>query len=353
MKEPLPMARVPTCLRTHDYAELYSGHEMHSAMRLARKLMTLLLVAAVGVLAPVAPAYAQPSLAEIEAELDAQWLKLEPVIEQYNKVRSELKANQKKAAELDERIRPLSLQADLAADEIGEVANRYYRTGPSSELNALLKTGSPTGLADQLMVLDRISNRRQQQIAAVLDTRNRYLSEKQALDELIAKQKAQDEELAARRTAIDADIERLERARTAAYQAVGYTGGSGVSGPCPAVSVGGTAGTAVRTACAQIGKPYVWGATGPNSFDCSGLTQYAWASAGVRLTHFTGSQWGRGTPVSRAEAVPGDLVFFFSDLHHVGMYIGAGLMVHAPRAGQSVQIENIDHMPLVGFRRVG
>lgn len=348
------MARVLTRLRPRDCAESHSGHEMHPVILLVRSVMALsVLAVAVGVVTPAGPAYAQPSLGEIEAELDAQWLKLEPVIEQYNKVHSELKANQKKAAELDERIRPLSLQANLAADEIGQVANRYYRTGPSSELNALLKTGSPTSLADQLMVLDRISNRRQQQIAAVLESRDRYLSEKQALDELITKQKAQDEELAARRKAINADIERLEQARTAAYQMVGYTGGSGISGPCPAISVGGAAGVAVRTACAQLGKPYVWGATGPNSFDCSGLTQYAWASAGVRLTHFTGSQWNQGAPIGRAEARPGDLVFFFSDLHHVGMYIGGGLMVHAPRAGQPVQIENIDHMPLVGFRRVG
>ncbi|MFV2017946.1 NlpC/P60 family protein [Micromonospora sp. LOL_023] len=308
---------------------------------------------AAGVLSSAVPGHAQPTLAQIEDELDAQWRKLEPVIEQYNKVHSELKANRKKSAELDERIRPLALQADLAATEIGEVANRYYRTGPSSEFNALLKSGSPTSLADQLMVLDRISSQRQQQIAAVLDARDRYLSEKQALDALIARQQAQDEELAARRKTIDADIERLEQARAAAYQTAGYTGSSGVSGPCPAVSVGGAAGTALRTACAQIGKPYVWGATGPNSFDCSGLTQYAWASAGVQLTHFTGSQWNQAVPVGRAEALPGDLVFFFSDLHHVGMYIGNGLMVHAPRAGQPVQIENIDHMPLVGFRRVG
>ncbi|WP_326550591.1 C40 family peptidase [Micromonospora sp. NBC_01813] len=346
------MARVLTRLRTRNHAKLHSGYGKRPIVRVARWVLTLVIVAA-GALSSAVPGHAQPTLAQIEDELDAQWRKLEPVIEQYNKVHSELKVNQKKAAELDERIRPLSLQADLAAAEIGEVANRYYRTGPSSEFNALLKSGSPTSLADQLMVLDRISSRRQQQVAAVLDTRDRYLSEKQALDALIARQQAQDEELAARRKAIDADIERLEQARAAAYQTAGYTGGSGVSGPCPAVSVGGAAGTAVRTACAQIGKPYVWGATGPSSFDCSGLTQYAWASAGVQLTHFTGSQWNQGVPVGRAEALPGDLVFFFSDLHHVGMYIGNGLMVHAPRAGQPVQIENIDHMPLVGFRRVG
>ncbi|MDG4762952.1 NlpC/P60 family protein [Solwaraspora sp. WMMD406] len=352
MKESLPMARVLTHSHTRDYSRSQFGYVKRSLVISGRAILAVL-VPLVLTLLPAVPAQAEPTLAEIEAELDAQWLKLEPVIEQYNKVHSELRANQKKAADLDERIRPLSLQADLAADEIGEVANRYYRTGPSSELNALLTTGSPTSLADQLLVLDRLTKQRHEQIAAVLATRDEYLAQKRTLDELIATQQQQDAELAAKRKAIDAEIDRLEQMRTAAYRTASTSGGSGASGPCPAVSVGGAAGTAVRTACAQLGKPYVWGATGPNAFDCSGLTQYAWAQAGVRLTHYTGAQWNEGRSISRSEARPGDLVFFFSDLHHVGLYIGNGLMVHAPRAGQPVQMENIDHMPVAGFRRVG
>ncbi|MFV2105722.1 NlpC/P60 family protein [Micromonospora sp. LOL_015] len=347
------MARALANSHIHRHSGSRYRRGEHWRVRVPQRIAIALLLAATALLFPAGPAHAEPTLAEIEAELDAQWLKLEPVIEQYNKVHSELKANEKKAAALDEKIRPLSLQANLAADEIGEVANRYYRTGPSSELNALLRTGSPTSLADQLVVLDRISKRRQEKITAVLETRDRYLAERQTLDELITKQQAQDKTLAEQRKTINAEIKRLERARNAAYQSTGYTGGSGASGPCPAVSVGGAAGTAVRTACAQLGKPYVWGATGPNAFDCSGLTQYAWASAGVSLTHYTGTQWNQGSSVSRANAKPGDLVFFFSDLHHVGIYIGNGLMVHAPRAGQPVQMENIDNMPLAGFKRVG
>jgi cell wall-associated NlpC family hydrolase len=110
----------------------------------------------------------------------------------------------------------------------------------------------------------------------------------------------------------------------------------------------------VRTACAQIGKPYVWAANGPDAFDCSGLTQYAWQAVGVSLSHFTGAQWNEGTPVSRAAAQPGDLVFFFGDLHHMGMYVGNGLMVHAATFGVPVRMEyidNIDNGQVAGFRR--
>ena len=124
-------------------------------------------------------------------------------------------------------------------------------------------------------------------------------------------------------------------------------------GSCPAVYIGGAAGIAVKTACAQIGKPYVWGADGPDSFDCSGLTQYAWKAAGVYLTHYTGAQWNEGTPVSKADLRPGDLVFFYSDLHHVGMYVGNGLMVHASRSGVPVKMARMEYMPYMGARRPG
>lgn len=123
---------------------------------------------------------------------------------------------------------------------------------------------------------------------------------------------------------------------------------------CPTIEgvVAQAARTAIETACKQVGDPYVWGATGPNSFDCSGLTQYAYKKAGIYLTHFTGAQWNEGRSVSRSEARPGDLVFFFSDLHHVGLYLGNGIMVHAPRTGKPVQVSSINNMPVAGFRRV-
>jgi cell wall-associated NlpC family hydrolase len=89
-------------------------------------------------------------------------------------------------------------------------------------------------------------------------------------------------------------------------------------------------------------------------FQCSGLTQYAWQAAGVSLTHFTGAQRREGTPVSRSELRPGDLVFFYSDLHHVGMYVGNGLMVHASRSGVPVKMARIDRgVPYMGARRPG
>jgi cell wall-associated NlpC family hydrolase len=99
---------------------------------------------------------------------------------------------------------------------------------------------------------------------------------------------------------------------------------------------------AVNTALAQLGDAYVWAGAGPNAFDCSGLTRFAYATAGVALPHSSGMQSRIGTPVRRADLQPGDLVFFHSPVSHVGMYIGNGQMVHAPTTGDVVRIANVD-----------
>src|SRR5262249_23441024 len=102
---------------------------------------------------------------------------------------------------------------------------------------------------------------------------------------------------------------------------------------------------ALHWALKQLGKPYVWGAAGPNTFDCSGLTMWAYGKVGISLPHFTGSQWNSGTHVTRSQLQPGDLVFFYSDEHHMGMYIGNGMMVHAPHTGDVVRIAPLAGRP--------
>jgi cell wall-associated NlpC family hydrolase len=154
-------------------------------------------------------------------------------------------------------------------------------------------------------------------------------------------------------------VARREAARTAPVAAP-----PGASSPVP-VGGGSTAGTvsastaagAVSVAEAQIGKPYVWGAAGPNSFDCSGLVMFAYAHVGVSIDHFTGDQWNEGAHLNRDQLRPGDLVFFAYDtsnpatIHHVGMYIGNGEMVEAPHTGASVQISSYARPDYIGAVR--
>ena len=127
------------------------------------------------------------------------------------------------------------------------------------------------------------------------------------------------------------------------------TSSSSYSGDVPNVS--GRAGQAVSFAYGAIGIPYVFGATGPNSYDCSGLTMAAWKAAGVSLPHYTVDQWNATKSISRSELAPGDLVFY-AGLQHVGIYVGDGKVIHAPQPGESVKISDVDMMTPDGYRRV-
>ncbi|MET8229310.1 NlpC/P60 family protein [Micromonospora sp. NPDC005298] len=314
--------------------------------RVAHRLLVLVAAAAVGAGVLAAPAQAEPTVDEIEAQIDKKWEQLEPTIEQYNKVRSQLKVNRQKSADLQKKIEPLALQSELALNRVGDLASRYYISGPSHDIGALLVSAKPDTLTEQLTVLDRLAAQERKQVEGVLAVRAKYDGEKQKLDTLITTQTRQQNELAAKKKQIDTDIKQLEASLP---KTTIKTEG------CPTINgvASSAAQKAIKTACQQVGDPYVWGATGPNSFDCSGLTQYAYKSAGIYLTHHTGDQWNEGKAISRSNARAGDLVFFFSDLHHVGLYLGNDLMVHAPRAGKPVQVTSINNMPVAGFRRPG
>src|SRR3712207_4451616 len=123
--------------------------------------------------------------------------------------------------------------------------------------------------------------------------------------------------------------------------------GAAVAAPSPAAQV------AVDTALAQRGDAYAWGATGPNAFDCSGLTSFAYKAAGITIPRTSKAQATAGVPVAKANLQPGDLVFFYSPVSHVGMYIGNGQMVHSSSAGKPVSVVSLDSMPsFSGARRV-
>jgi peptidoglycan DL-endopeptidase CwlO len=320
-----------------------------------RRLLLCVAVVAL-VIAPASHAHAEPTLEEVEAEIDRAWRQLEPLIEQYNRVRSELKANQELSAQLEEEIAPLELKMGIASAELEVIVARQYKGGGLSAFNSLLASGSPTTFVEQLALLDIVARDQQRRIEEHREAREEFEEQKAEIDALIEEQQAQQADLEQRTDQIERELARLENLleEARARQQTTPDDGSGLFiGDCPAVAGSGAGATAAQFACGEIGKPYVWGTNGPDTYDCSGLTQAAWAAAGVSLTHYTGAQWNEGTPVSRADARPGDLVFFYSDLSHMGLYVGNGLMVHAPRTGDVVRMRSIDVMPIAGFRRPG
>jgi cell wall-associated NlpC family hydrolase len=157
--------------------------------------------------------------------------------------------------------------------------------------------------------------------------------------------------LAARKQQVQAQITRLRVLRQRAY-GLGLREPVRYSGYVPRYSPG-RAGEAVRFAHAQLGKGYRWAGSGPDAYDCSGLTSAAWRAAGVELPHNAARQWRAVTPIRRSDLRQGDLVFYYPDVHHVGMYHGAGKIIHAPRFGERIRIEDMDYAPIHGYGRPG
>jgi cell wall-associated NlpC family hydrolase len=301
---------------------------------------------AAALLMGVPPAAAEPSVAEIEKQIDVAWNKLEPVIEEHNLTRSQLATRKKRAAELTKKIQPLQLQVDIAMSRVGEFAALRYKGGNMSAANAIVSGKSPTALAEHLQVLDQFARRQQHEIRNVVKLKQQYDAQKRPLDALIAGLAKADKQLAARQKLIETEIKKLEQLRLRAYGSAGGGVGSLRPVPCPTNYPGGDAGKVIRFACAQIGKPYVFGAEGPGSYDCSGLIMRAWAQVGVSLPHNAAAQRRTVKSVSRANLRPGDIVFFYVDLHHAGLYAGkingTHWIVHASRAGVPVMMRKMD-----------
>ncbi|MGW9121818.1 C40 family peptidase, partial [Streptomyces sp. NPDC055663] len=175
------------------------------------------------------------------------------------------------------------------------------------------------------------------------------LAEIERKKEAEAERKAQ--ELAKQQAAAKAEADR--KAEEAAKEAGSGSGTGTGTGSGTGSDSGATtkAEQVLAFARAQIGKPYVWGATGPSSYDCSGLTQAAWKAAGVDIPRTTWDQVEIGTRVATADLRPGDLVFFYDDISHVGIYKGDGMMIHAPKPGANVREESIYYMPIYGSVR--
>ncbi|NDD59902.1 MAG: peptidoglycan endopeptidase, partial [Actinobacteria bacterium] len=197
-----------------------------------------------------------------------------------------------------------------------------------------------------------------QRLDATSLTVNDKLALVQAAEARYRKQAAQVKEKLAAAEKLLAKLEKADRERLLKLQAMDAEERQKYSLEQAklANAVSGRAGTALRYAVKQIGDRYVWGAAGPIRWDCSGLTMRAYEQAGVRLPHSSRAQYGYGRSIARANLQPGDLVFFGSPISHVGIYIGQGKMVHAPRPGARVQIaefgSSFGRKKYVGARRL-
>jgi len=300
------------------------------------------LVASIAGVAPATHAYAAPTPQEIESQMDALWAKLEPTIEQYNGLQVKLNQDQSRQRQLQHQLDPLQMQVNLAMSRVGAISASLYERGPASKVAALLNAGGPDVLVNQMNSLDQLARGQQATVSATRSQINDYNKQKAPLDALVAQEQQEVAALAAQKQQIQDQLAQLDKLRLQAYGSSGAAGGSLKPVACPLSYPGGAAAKAVSYACSKIGAPYVFATNGPSTFDCSGLTQAAWGSAGVSLDHFTGSQQQNTKSVSLANLRAGDLVFYGSPAYHVAIFVGkdsAGKywVVHAPRSGDHVR----------------
>jgi len=318
-----------------------------------RGVVAVLVGCLVGVALPARIARADPSVAQIEAQIQTIWNQAEPLIEKYNAVHEQYQKNKARQSELQKQIDPLQRQVDLGRVRVGAMAAAVYKGGRADTLNAVLTSGSPKQLADQLTFLDMLARDQDRQLAGVSTAKATLDGQKAPIDTLVAELAQQDTDLAQQRAAIEAKLTELQKLRTQAYGSSGGGTGSYRPWPCPSEYLPTNGYKAAAYACKQAGIPYVWAAAGPNGFDCSGLTLAAWRQVGVNLPHNAAAQRRSMPYVSRADIQLGDLVFYYSDIHHVAIYVGGGKVMSAPTFGDHVRMVSIDSSPIHSIGRPG
>lgn len=320
-------------------------------LRHARRLLRVLVVgvAVTGLVMPAAVASAAPgpSVKSIQQQIKTQSDALEKVVEQYDQVTEQLKANEAAAKKLLAQLAPTQAAMAAAQDGIAAIATEAYMTGPVDSLTALISSDNTSDLLNQLSAIDQVAAAQQQQINGYEQLQASYNTQKQRLDGLIAVQTSQRKDLAAKKTTIKSKLTKLYAMRAQAYGS-SHTS-SGRSHAVPPYTPG-RGGSVVSFAYAQLGKPYAWAKAGPNSYDCSGLALAAYARVGVSLPHNARMQWGVVHHIPRSELSPGDLVFY-SGLAHVAIYVGGGKIIHAPTFGEDVKISSVDMMSPYGYGR--
>ncbi len=344
-------------------------------MHLGRKRLIAIisglgLAASLGLVSASTPATAAPDLQTVKARVDTLYHEAEIASERYNDAKLELDGLQKDLGSLDadrqrqdrrlevvrEQVRD-SVQSQLQGQGISAVGQVVISDDPDAFVSQLstmsaynqLQQGLFTDYATELKALDIRSGALERRTEQVADVEARLKSEKASVEEKFDQAQSMLDDLEAEeRARIEA-----EEAAAAARSVPTVSRGADQAAPVASAPASGRASTAVSFALAQVGKAYVYGAAGPSAFDCSGLTMAAWGAAGVGLPHSSSAQMGSGASVSSGDLQPGDLVFYYSPVSHVGMYIGNGQIVHAANPGSGVTTAPVFSMPYSGAVRPG
>lgn len=328
---------------------------VHTRKRAGATVLGLTAIAAISFV-PATPAQAEPDIEDVKVRVDRLYHEAEVAQERLHDARldltdlrrdlSGLRADQERQDERLEAVRDQVSDAvvrQLEGEGISTVGQIVVSEDPGSFLDTLSTMSSFNDLQSSLLsdydtelealaIRQEATDARADEIAELTE---QLSTEKETVDDKLAEAKE-----------LLADLEAEERERVLSSR--------GSTARVPAsVPASGRAAAAVQYAMAQVGDAYVYGAMGENAFDCSGLTTRAWAQAGVSLPHSSSAQFSSGPRIAASDLQPGDLVFYYSPISHVGMYIGNGMIVHAANPGTGVAVAGLHSMPYVGAVRPG
>ncbi|MCZ4607964.1 NlpC/P60 family protein [Streptomyces sp. Lzd4kr] len=297
----------------------------------------------------------KPSKDEVKAKVDKLYEEAEQATEKYNGAKEKQEKLQKEISTIQDNVARGQEDLNVLRDSMGLAAAAQYRTGSIDSSLQLFLSSNPDDYLDKASTADQLSAQQVEQLKKVQEKQRELAQQraeaseklkdlastrtelgkkkKQVQGKLAEAQKLLNTLTAAEKAALAAEEQRASRSAADRVD-LGNTG-----------SASGRAMAAFQAAQSQLGKPYVYGATGTASYDCSGLTSWAYAQAGVSIPRTSQAQASYGTHLSMSELKVGDLVIFYGDLHHVGLYAGNGQVIHAPRSGTVVRYESINNMP--------
>ena len=313
----------------------------------AAALVSLVLPSGLGSAAPANP---KPDLQTLVARARTLSNEINSLDEQYNGLRVELSQARAQAQVAQRTYAQDIVRLSAGQLSIGQLAAQSYMNNGLNTSLELLTTSNAQNLLSRASFMEQLQTEngdRVGQMAAAVAAAQRARESATQQGKIMSKLAA---EMAVKRDAAQKKINILNSAVFAQAMAVFNKTGNYPNINIPTTNSVGA--QALRFALTRRGDPYVWGAAGPGSFDCSGLVLWAYAQVGISLPHFTGDQWNMGVHVARSQLQPGDLVFFYPDIGHVGLYIGNGLMVDAPDFGETVQVQPVMWDVYVGAVRI-
>ena len=313
----------------------------------ATAALVLLVPGGSGVAQPAAP---KPTLTQLVAQAKQLEFQINALSEQFDGLRIQLGRAQADAKVAQAAAARIGTALSAGQQTVAQLAAENYMSAGLDPTMQALTAGNPGQFLSQASTITEMDQSSGDAVSTLRGEETQAVRARQTAEQQVAAVNALESQMNAKRKAIDGKIDQVNSAAMRQAMTIFNQTGQYPNINIPTANTVGA--QALQAALSRRGDPYVWGAAGPGDFDCSGLVVWAFSQLGIALPHYTGDLWNSGVHVARNDLEPGDLVFFYADISHVGIYIGDGLMVDAPDFGQDVMVQPVDWANYVGAVRI-